>query len=446
MMFVEAVSNGYHSLFAISPDDGMGDDCKVIVPRDIPINGEYFVINENGLVEGELRSYRVYDNDYYGGVDNGPQWSMEEKFANGDYLISIEEMDGYGRTKIKYNILKPNSKEPLIEDWFDKYKGCTPNLYGVTVNKQIGFFSIVNGQQVGKWYDDYSGLDQANDIISGIKGAKERPSETDIINGKLGKVIASFQLIISRKAVNNKIIVQDFDGYTSKVFDYMEGRFYFPELSMFRKIDQYDHPYIFACEIGNNNENALFDLNKQQILVRGIKSFSRPSRYNTNYIKLTKLNDKVNMFDANGSYEMLQSDVDEITSMNKYVHILVYRNGNKYYPLDYKTQKIQVNPNGIGVPTYVNDGDKIYCQTENYSIYFVPENNLQNYKFYKWQNNSNYVDYGTNFDKEHTPQEVLNMYNLIFEQPSYAVSEEFKKVFKRLDEARKRMQNDRFVE
>lgn len=442
-IFVETVSDGYHSLFNVSISPTMGDDLICVVYKDIPVNGEYFTINEKGLIEGEFRTYRVYDDEYYGGQDLSPQFDLEAKLPTGDYLISVDEMDGYGRKKKEYNILKKGTNQPLIKPWFDKYIAYSKGLYGIKKEVAVGFFSIANGQQVGRWYDSYSGLDQDKDILIGKVdnarfGSKE---QTDIIDGIQGRVIATFSDIVSKKPANNKVVILDTDSHATKVFDYVERKFYFPELGGFRIINQYEHPYLFACTIGETEENGIFDLASQKILVRGIKSFSKVSRYSTNYISLTKLNGKCNMFDTNKQTEMLQNDVDDITGMNVYTNILIYVLNGKCYPLNYKTGNIMINPNGIGVPTFVNDSDKIYCSSENYNIYFVPDNGLDKYKFYSWQSKKSYGDYGTNFDPQHTPQEVLNMYNLIFGQQE-SITRNFKDYVKRINEVMKYRYND----
>lgn len=442
-IFVETVSDGYHSLFNVSISPTMGDDLICVVYKDIPANGEYFTINEKGLIEGEFRTYRVYDDEYYGGQDLNPQFDLEVKLPTGDYLISVEQMDGYGRRKKEYNILKKGSNQPLIDPWFDKYIGYTKNLYGIKKQEKIGLFNVISGQQIGRWYDNYSGLDQEKDILIGKVGDARFGSkeQTDIIDGIQGKVIATFSDIVSRKPANNKVVILDTDSHSTKVFDYVECKFYFPELGGFRRINQYECPYLFACTIGETGENGIFDLASQKILARGIKSFSKVSRYSTNYIRLTKLDGKCNMFDINKQTEMLQNNVDGITGINEYTHILIYYVNGKYYPLNYQTGNIMINPNGIGVPTFVNDSDKIYCSSENYNIYFVPDNGLDNYKFYSWQSEKSYGDYGTNFDPQHTPQEVLNMYNLIFEQQE-SITRNFKGYVKRINEVMKYRYND----
>lgn len=452
-IFVETVSNGYHSLFDICINPAMGDELTCVVYKDIPVNGEYFTINEQGLIEGEFRNYRVYDD----GMDSSTQYDLEDKLPTGDYLICRKSSD---RSKIEYNIMKKGSNQPLIDTWFDRYVGSSQNLYGVEAtiktdkmvnskqvhSKKIGFFKIADGQQVGRWYDTYSGIDKEKDILGGHIGRNSESSdEVDIIDGNKGAVTATFGGVLSRKAINNKIIVLGSEkvgnNFTSKVFDYVEGRFYFPELNYFLRIDQYEHPYLFLCGIGDTEEKALFDLSSLNILSRGIKSVHQFNRYNKNFLRLNKLNGKCNAFDVNKQVEMLQSDVDDITGMNVYTHILIYVVNGKCYPLNYETGNIMINPNGIGVPTFVNDSDKIYCSSENYNIYFVPDNGLDSYKFYSWQSKKSYSDYGTNFDPQHTPQEVLNMYNLIFGQQE-SITRNFKDYVKRINEAMKCRYND----
>ena len=440
-IFVETVSDGYHSLFNLSMSSNMGDELICVVYKDIPSNGEYFTINDKGLIEGEFRTYRVYDDEYYGGQDLNPQYDLETKLGTGDYLISVEETNGYGRIKKVYNILKNGSNQPLIDPWFDKYIAFSKNLYGVKKEAAIGFFSIANGQQIGRWYDNYSGLDQDNDILVGKVGNARFGSkeQVDIIDGSQCSVTATFNDIVSTKPANNKVVILDTDSQTTKVFDYMENKFYFPELSGFRRINQYEHPYLFACRINETEENGIFDLSSQKILVRGIKSFSRVS--STKYIRLTKMDGKCNIFDSNKQVEMLQSDVDDVTGIDEYTHILIYYVNGKCYPLNYQTGNIMINPNGIGVPTFVNGSGRIYCSGENYNIYFVPDNGLDKYKFYSWQNKKSYNDYGTNFDPQTTPQEVLNMYNLIFGQQE-SITRDFKNYVKRINEAMKYRYND----
>ena len=437
-IFVETVSDGYHSLFNISISPTMGDDLICVVYKDIPANGEYFTINEKGLVEGEFRSYRVYDESEYED-DDSPQYDLEDKLPTGDYLISAALNFG---NKREYNILKKGSQYPLIEPWFDKYVGYTKDLYGIKKQEKIGFFNVISGQQIGRWYDNYSGLDQEKGVIVGKIGNSRFDSQeqVDIINGNQGAVTATFHDIVSRKAANNKVVVLGNDGST-RIFDYVENKFYFPELGGFLRVDQYEHPYLFLCGIGDTEEKALFDLSSLNILSRGIKSVHQFNRYDKNFLRLNKLNGKCNAFDVNKQVEMLQSDVDDITGINVYTHILIYVVNGKCYPLNYETGNIMINPNGIGVPTFVNDSDRIYCSSENYNVYFVPYNGLDSYKFYSWQNKNSYNDYGTNFDPKHTPQEVLNMYNLIFGQQE-SITRNFNDYVKRINEAMKYRYND----
>lgn len=437
-IFVEVVHNGFHSLFNISISASMDDDFICVVYRDVPVNGGYFTINEQGLIEGEFRNYRVYDDSEYSNDQedsNVLKYDLEEKLATGDYLVSVTDSLSHGK-KCVYNILKKETKQPLIDIWFDEFITFTKNLYGVKKENKIGFFNINSGQQVGRWYDNVSGIDQERDVIYGRVGTARFGSKEvfDLLSGYENKVIGTFDSIISPKPINNKLIVQTTDGSTRRVFDYVEHKFYFPELDGFTRISDYEYPYIFACNIANTEEYAIFNLETQKVVIRGIKYFKRMNRININYIKLIKMNDKCNIFDVSKLSEMLQNDVDDITSMNIYANILVYKVNGKYYPLNYETNNLLINPNGISIPTYVDDSNKIYCSGKNYDIYFYRVNSHDEYKFYKWQNRAVYNDYGTNIDPNNTPQEVINMYNLILGQQE-SITSEFHRYMSRIDEA-----------
>ena len=71
------------------------------------------------------------------------------------------------------------------------------------------------------------------------------------------------------------------------------------------RIDQYDHPYLFFCGIGDTEEKALFDLSSLNILSRGIKSVHQFNRYDKNFLRLNKLNGKCNAFDVNKQVELV---------------------------------------------------------------------------------------------------------------------------------------------
>ena len=127
--------------------------------------------------------------------------------------------------------------------------------------------------------------------------------------------------------------------------------------------------------------------------------------------------------------------VNEITSTDTYSDIIVYKVNGKYYPLNYKTGNILINPNGISIPTYIDNSDTIYCSGENYNIWFKGDfHHADNFHFYKWQNRNVYDDYGMKIDPNNTPQEVINMYSLILGQQE-SITSEFHRYMSRIDEA-----------
>ena len=296
-VFVEVVHNGFHSLFNISISALMGDDLICVVYKDVPVNGDYFTINEQGLIEGEFRNYRVYDDSEYDDDQedsNVLKYDLEATLATGDYLVSVTDSSSHGKDCV-YNILKKETKQPLIDIWFDEFIAFSKYLYGVKKENKIGFFNMNSGQQVGRWYDDFRGLDQERDVICGRVGTARFGSKEvfDLLSGYENKVIGTFDLILSREPINNKLIVQTTDGSTRRVFDYVEHKFYFPELDGFTRISDYAHPYIFICRFANTDELGIFSLASQKVLIRGIKDCSIiDNKFDAYFIKLTKMNGK----------------------------------------------------------------------------------------------------------------------------------------------------------
>ena len=327
----------------------------------------------------------------------------------------------------------------LIDIWFDSFNGYTTNLYLFKKDNKFGVFSNKDGRQIGNWYDFINAIDKEKDIINGQIGNARFGSEEsiEIINGYEGKVIGTFALLISTKACNNKIIVQDINKLDRYVYDYVEGRIYFPELTNFLRFNQYSYPYLFACDIKSTEEKAIFDLESLKVLVRGIKGFSKLK----DYIKLTKMDGKVNLFDMDKKRELLPINVDDITDSNKYHNIVVYRLNNKYYPFNYETNQVVINPNGIDVPITIYPSGTIYCEGNEYLLVFLYNEDTKNYEFNKWQNRNDFREYGKDFNQENTPQEVKELYYKVFGQQE-SITKGFKDYVNRIDEIMKLRCND----
>lgn len=427
MLFVEVVADGGHSLFSISKEGNL----NTVVARDIPVNGDFYYLNKNGYVEGEYRYYRVYEPEDYDDEEEDFDYEFERKLPTGDFLVKRPISSTYYNS-FEYNIVKSDTRQLLISEWFNKFICSSKNFYAVAVSKKkkCALFNISDGHQVGVWYDSLKGLDKERDIIYGVISGSDT-AQVDLLDGFKGKCIASFGSIISLKPANNKIVVLSKDKTTSKVFDYVTGKICFPELCDFKYISTYECPYIYLCGFEGKEEKAIFDLGSMGIVARNL---SDANRLNSYFMKLDKLNGKANILDTRTKKELFQEDVDDITSLNEYTNVVVFVKNGKYYPMNYNTNKLLINPNGISLPTDCRFSDKICCSGENYNMFFEKVDNSDDFVFSHWRNKYDLNEYGREFKVGETPDEVIQMYKLIFGQQE-SVKKGFMSLIRRIDEA-----------
>ena len=437
-VFIEAVGDGYHSLFAISPNGKYNND--IIVYKDVPKDGESFKVNEKYIIEGEFRNYRIYGDDRYEPDESYMSYDMEAKLQTGDYLVWVG--DG------KLNILKPNNNTPLLQEPFDKFMGYGANMYCVQTGKGLAFYSV-NGNLIGSGYSTFLAIDKEHGIVAGI--GKDHTESTDIINGLKSRIIASFKAIVSRKPFNNKIVVVDNDD-SRKAFDYVNETFSLSQLGSFMPLFQSKHPNMFMCSMGD--DNVIFDMDKEMIVLDGISYLEAAGAYNEDVLKVSKKNGKQNLFGLSNEAELLPYDVDKVTNYNGYINVVIFiNNGRRYYIYDYVKKQFLINPNGTDIPVTNNGGESLTFIDGNNKIAFSPSSN-GDYVFSFWQG---YVDkYGggrmvldCGYKLDGMPQDLIDMYCRITgaqqpsqqemqqqEEPSMSVREEFLRFMNRIDETR----------
>ena len=384
-LFIEAVSNGYHTLLCIG--GGVCED--TIIVRDIPVNGEYFTINEKGIIEGEFRTYDVWevDEDY-----NEQDWHLEKQLITGDYLIFADFSDEYNRWSTKYNIVRKGTRQLVIDEWFDALCLELNNVYLVKENRKLKYYSSDDGTKIGDDYDVYGVLDKMNkNYFIGIIGRADNPEKIDIINVNEKRVVMSCQGIVSPQSINNKVIIYTLDDKTTKVFDYAECKYYCENLSNFQRIFPYEHPYTFACKIDNTEEMGIFDLKTLNLLDRGMKKIKCVDRYAKDYLTLLKTNDKYNIFSITRNAELLPYDVDNIEGFNSELQMMAFKKDGRFYVFDYNKKRFLINPNGLNVKycrinsTYDTYGGYLYIEPDNnYELYFSYQGNGQ-FKFAEWK-------------------------------------------------------------
>ena len=442
-IFVETVGDGYHSLFALSYDASMGHDMECIVKRDDPVNDEYFMIDENGAVQGTFRTYNAYDDGNEN--ENYLNYDLSDEIWNGDYIISIDEKnENTGQYHELLNILKKGTKEPLLPVWFDKFIGFGLGLYLVSKGDKCAYFDE-NGQQIGDWYNSYSIIDKEG-IAAGSIGKGGLSERCDIINAKERRVIAQFRHLNRTNSASKNILVLTNDG-EKKIYNYAKREFAYPEFETIQGIINYH--YSLFCKLRGREDGVIFDFDTQKITASNVLKISMLDKID-DIVRLEKTNNKFNAYSVESAKELLQTDVDEIQYLARNI---IYRIGETYHVYNWSQKKVVLNPNGFNIPPSEIDtyNDRVCFQVDKYFVVF----RLTSYqcKFDYWGIQTNPVGppdkYSYDLD-ENTPPEVINLYNTISgegqevqQQPQQqepalsTVGEDFKRFMKRIDEADK---------
>ena len=354
--YVETVINGYHSLFGIV-NDNTSTDMELLVYKDIPQNGKYFELDENGVVHGKIKNYRITgDNEYDDEEDGFYRFDFEDKLENGFYLVGDTRIGDGERI---FNIFNPTTKKLVSDDWFDLYFGlkCGAFVFRGTskdkysFNRDFFLFSQ-DGEPLGE-YGKINTIDERGFIV----GAKSKNDEV-LINVPQKKIIGPFQHIYGDNPINNKILILDRDGYTTFFYDYIEDKRCFEELErpfpLSTDIKEYSHLFVTHHDEGGVETRSLFDLNSEKIVLSGLKGLrqvymhtSDGNKASYGLIKVIKLNDKVNLFSTRECKELLPGDVDNITDKVYGFDYIEYELNDKRYLYNYKLNKIVTNQSGF---------------------------------------------------------------------------------------------------
>lgn len=430
-IFIETINDNYHSLFTVE-FDGTGEgylDC--IVRKDTPINGEYYVINENGMVQGAFGTYRVYDEESVGEYS---QYDLEQDLGNGFYAVSTVVRGD----ELKFNIVRKGENKPLIGEWVDKvidFKGgffiCSRNI---DIKKaQVGFFNV-RGEQVGNWYDNYGFLDVENGFVVGGNGDKRFGGDESyqLISASENRIIAEFKQFLTNKQVDNKVIVVCNDGII-RGYDYAKKEFCYQEFETILRCYQSDSRN-FYCKLRGKDEHCIFDFDKQRISAEHIANVRRLTR-GYGLFELIKTDGTCNVYSPSDACEILPMNVNDIDTADDFFGLVTYTLNGRWFAYDYKKKQLLINPNGVDMPiVFLASNGTLRFQENNVTISF----SVKDSSFYSWSDENNRT-YGNQLNQD-TPQEVYNLYNRVTNQQPIRtndVTEQFKRMVSRINEAMK---------
>ena len=425
---IEAIENQYHSLFIVDTNE---TTLSCAIKRDIPVNGNYFTMSENGLIEGEFKNHKLFDDDEY----DDPsyiKYDLEKEIDNNKYLISTEIREN-GKVKTKFNILMKGSTEPILEEWFDNFYQEDDYFYWVLNNEKQGVFNK-NGKHLGGWYGSI-GFDNKNGFAFCSNTAQMLyTTQLDVISVKDDGVIASFKRLLSTsRPLHGEIIVIDNDDNV-KFFNYIYKQFTHNEFENVQKITQNKESYL--CKLKGEEEYVIYGFNTNSIISQNVKELKRFD--GINLIRIIKTNEKQNIFDLKNEKELFPNDIDFATYMNENIF---YSTNGKYYLYNWNDNKFLINQNGFPEPTKIENNSIMVFENESAMLTF--RIGYRNAYLSTWTDKTQ-NKIGT-YDRNMTPI-VASMYNTITGQqetntdtqtPSYSVAEEFTRILNKLNEAKK---------
>lgn len=435
--FIEVIGNGgYHTLFSINEDSTI----NCIIYKDYPINGKYYEINEQGLIEADFKSYRAYENNYYSDDEGYQLYQFVDTLPDGNYLVQYDGPSENGEVKTKYNILNKDNKQPISKEWFNEYLTMGDNMY-VVIDEENSrrLLNKTNGEYLDKTYRKLNGLEHGT-ITGTYFDSNRQTNIMQLINSYTGQIKAEFLDTNIYRPINGKIIAQTLN-HERICYDYNENKRCFPELKGFYPIGQKNGLYF--CTV-NDSMGVVFDLNSERIISKNVENTSQniDASYHDYFTKVIKTDGTENIIDENERREILPMNVQEIERLNEYHKLVNYKNNNKYFIYNYETNQFLINKNGINVETNLYGSGKICCSENLVGIIFNPTGEFSHWRAY--------TDGGRNFkegydlnDKENTPPEVYQLYAKIFNNTNaYTMAESFKRILKRIDEANKLSHND----
>ena len=427
-VFIEAVCDGYHSLFAIDNSHAI----EWLIRRDVPANGEMYDMDENGYVVGKYSKYIAYRDE--NSLDEQPQYQLEKILDNGDYVITMENAEG---NEVK-NIMRHDTRKVVLSEWVNDILEVLCGLYVAKKGISFGYFTP-DGAQIGLWYENYGRIDVENGLVGGL--IRKEGKVFHIISGPEQKIIAEFAGFVGIHPVDGKIIVICEDGF-SRGYDYMKRQMCYPQFEYMKRLVDTNSRY-FWCKLTGKDEYVIFDFSEQRISAGGVAGIKKAGGNGCGEMfTIQKLNGKFNVFgqvDREGQdinyYQLLDHDVDEIISVENFQKFIIYQDAGRYYAYDYLHRMMLVNPDGTDIP----------AKLDSYG-YLTYDDGRTTISFYmnrpkKWTCVGPTGRYSGDFINQLIPDDVTILYNKLTKGVNQ-VSESFHRFMKRIDEARKLTMNE----
>lgn len=398
--FVEIVGSDCHSLYAIG-DNGI----ECIIKKDMPVNGKQFVIDGDGVIRAKFQEYNIYGDS----VGSGGVYTFKKEFENGFYAVSSGEGKSY-----RENIMNPQTREFVLDEWFDMVDYHSLGVYGVMSDKMIRLYSL-SGDAISGWYERIGVLDKSLKMMYGAS----RPSNKngfneiyDIISTDEGKVIGSFKELVS-KSDSGIVLVKCGDG-VRRCFSLADGKYINESFSGFESIIKGNLRYFLVVD---NGEKMIYDFIKNEVVVRSVIWFHVLNERAGMYIIL-KENDKDNVFlesstSSDDPYleynEVLNEDADEIVAFSPNGKAMSCRYGDRYYVMSLMHREVLLNRNGTKCKPYFKNDCVFYTSVCDVCAGGIGVDYNFQVKFWQYNEGTNVNASGTRLTSD-TPQYIKDMY------------------------------------
>ena len=442
--FIEIIgSDEFHSLFMLK--DG---EIECIIKNDIPLDGDCYSLDEDGVIRGKYGIYRVdgesVGTDVEDSEGNISRYHFEEEFDDGLYTVSISQRNAYGNYMNKYNVITKWGEKPLFKNWYDDILNYKNGIFVIKRESVNVEFIDIRENQIGGEYNNCGFI--GNNTLVGV-GRDNSP--VDIIDVSQKRVIARFKSLVTNQHPNNCLLLRDENG-SIIFYNYDEQRVVDFGLDVIDTIGKYYVKQLY-CRNKRSGNNCIVNINDLSIAIDGISDMSMmENSYDEAYL-LTKVNGKQNVFaqfdgrDAtDGGYrsywsEVLPDDVDGVSGIVWWCKMIYVTNNGRYYIYKFKDgdNRYIINPNGFPVQGNISGQDGyVWFDSGSFEIGIYPDNG----RLKKWRSMNNW-------GSDNFPPEVIDFYNKIVgnepspsnssaQEPAVStVGESFMRFMKRLNEA-----------
>lgn len=358
--YIETIGK-YHSLFVVSPDRGAGEFIECIVKADIPKNGERFVVNENGVIEGKFKNYRL-DGEYSEEEKNFEDYGISSEISGNVYIVRNTKTDGYNIFLKDTGSLAIDTDEPFI-------KHVNGGFIVYSTDGDIFILTDSIKRVEGKYIKCYEDKADSGYLI-GTNG-----DGYHFIHTESGKITASFDELMAVAKEHNIVIVKDEFG--TKFFDIANNKFVLNDISIDYKI----YNTVF-CK-GRLEGYIAINYRTMTTFADGITSVDKSK--SDLYPTITLENGKQNLIDTFKGTKFFENDVDKIIHADlSRQGVVVYENDGKGFICNGQGTIIS-NPNGYQYDVEFNIYSRsLVFSAQNIELSVVVEDNkLKPYEYFK---------------------------------------------------------------